>query len=384
MKKKITNWMAGIMAFAVAAPAIGQELNVTTTAVPFLRISPDARAGGMGDMGIASAPDANASFWNLAKTPFNKTNTAISLTYTPWLKSIAKDVFLASLGGYYKLDDEQAISLGIRYFNLGKIQFTDFSGQSFGEGNPREFSFDVGYSRKLSQKLGVGVALRYISSDLTKGAPNAGNSKAGTAFSGDISLFHTNLNEAGEGLNWGVTLSNLGSKIGYSNDATKKEYIPANFGAGIAYTKVFDEENKLTFGLDMNKLLVPAPPIYDPNKTQQENQDAIDEYRSYGVFESWFKSFGSSGNLFKTLQFSVGAEYSYLDQFFFRAGYFYEDVTQGNRKFFTLGAGLTYNVFGLNFSYLVPSGSGITKNPLSNTLRFGLVFNLDDIKSGGE
>ncbi len=356
------------------------EINVVTTSVPFLRISPDARAGGMGDVGIATNPDANSSFWNLAKTPFAKDKAAASLTYTPWLKDIAKDVYLATFGGYYQLDEEQALSMGVRYFSLGNIQFTDQSGNSWGEGRPREFAIDFGYSRKLGSKLGVGVALRYINSNLTNGAAvvNGVSYKAGTAFAGDISLFHTNLNEQGQGWNWGVAISNLGSKIGYTNDATAKDYIPANLGLGTAYTKVFDETNKLTIGLDVNKLLVPTPPVF--TEDQDENAVAVQKYRSYGVFESWFKSFGdagSFGNELKEFQISAGAEYMYNDQFAVRAGYFYEDKTKGNRKFFTVGVGLVYNVFGLNFSYLVPSGQGITRNPLSNTLRFSLIFNLD-------
>ncbi len=357
------------------------EINVVTTAVPFLRISPDARSGGMGDVGIATNPDANAPFWNLAKTPFARQKAAAVLTYTPWLKDIAKDVYLASFAAYYQLDEEQAISTGIRYFSLGNIQFTDGAGNEWGQGRPREFSFDLGYSRRLGSKLGLGVALRYINSNLTNGAiPTSGgvSYKAGQAFAGDISLFHTNLNDAGQGFNWGVTLSNLGSKIGYTNDATAKDYIPANLGIGGAYTKVFDETNKLTFGLDLNKLLVPTPPIFTGNP--DEDAAAISKYRGYGVFESWFKSFGdagSFGNELKEFQVSLGAEYWYNDQFAVRAGYFYEDKTKGNRKYFTMGVGLVYNVFGMNFSYLVPSGQGITRNPLSNTLRFSLVFNLD-------
>lgn len=364
-----------------------ESINVVTTAVPFLRISPDARAGGMGDVGIATPADANSSFWNLAKTPFAKNQSAIAVTYTPWLRDIAKDVYLASLGSYYKLDEEQAVSLGVRFFSMGNIQLTDYAGNLQGESRPREFSLDLGYSRKLGNKLGLGVALRYINSNLAgRFSADGTQYKAGTAFAGDISLFHTNVNDQGEGFNWGIALTNLGSKIGYTNDANSKDYIPANLGIGTAYTKVFDENNKLTIGLDINKLLVPTPPLPsenpDPTIAEQENAANLASYRNYSVFESWFKSFGDAGgmgNELKEVQFSLGAEYAYNDQFFFRAGYFYEDKTKGNRKYFTLGAGLTYNVFGLNFSYLVPSGQGITRNPLSNTLRFSLIFNLDEV-----
>ncbi|MCU0321147.1 MAG: type IX secretion system outer membrane channel protein PorV [Chitinophagaceae bacterium] len=360
-----------------------ETINVVTSAVPFLRISPDARAGGMGDVGIATAPDANSSFWNLAKIPFATQKTAIGVTYTPWLKDLGlTDVYLASLSAYRQLDEEQAIAASIRYFSLGNIQFTDFAGNPLNEGRPREFSVDFGYTRKLNTKLSLGVALRYINSSLANGAPGGTAYKAGNAIAGDISLYHHGLSEEGNGWNWGVVLSNLGSKISYTNDAANKDYIPANLGIGVSYTKVFDETSKITFGLDINKLMVPTPPIPIPITEPDadiRNEALLAEYRSQGVLGSWFKSFGdagSFGNELKEFQISVGAEYMYNDQFAIRAGYFYEDKTKGNRKYFTVGAGLKYNVIGLNFSYLVPSGSGITRNPLSNTLRFGVTFDI--------
>ncbi len=357
------------------------RINVVTSAVPFLRISPDARAGGMGDVGIATSPDANASFWNLAKTPFAKSRAAISATYTPWLKDLGlNDVYLASLAGYYQIDEQAAISSSIRYFSLGNIQFTDFAGNDLQSFRPREFSFDIGYSRKLSDKLGLGVALRYINSNLAGGqAVNGVSYKAGNAVAGDLSLFHTSGNEDGSGWNWGATLSNLGSKISYTSDAQQKDYIPANLGLGAAYTKVFDESNKITFGVDINKLLVPTPPTL--TNDQSIDSANLSNYRNKGVINSWFSSFGDAGgfgNELKEFQASLGAEYTYNDQFAFRAGYFYEDKLKGNRKFFTLGAGIKYNVFGLNFSYLIPSGNGVNRNPLSNTLRFSLIFDLDN------
>ncbi len=366
--------------FTKTTAQTAESINVVTTAVPFLRISPDARAGGMGDVGLATPTDANASFWNLAKTPFAKQKSAIGLTYTPWLKDLGlSDVYMATLGGYYKLDDEAALSASIRYFSLGNIQFTDFAGNNLAQSSPREFSFDFGYSRKLSEKLGIGVSLRFINSSLAKGdaAGNGTIYKAGTAFAGDISLFHNGQNEQGNGWNWGIVLSNLGSKIGYTNDAKNKDYIPANLGLGVAYTKVFDETSKLTFGLDVNKLMVPTPPT--ATGVTDEDSTNLANYRGYGVLQSWTKSFGDAGSFgseLKEFQVSIGAEYTYNDQFSFRAGYFYEDKTKGNRKYFTTGVGLKYNVIGLNFSYLIPSGNGVTRNPLSNTLRFGLTFDI--------
>ena len=361
--------------------------NVVTTSVPFLRISPDARAGGMGELGVATLPDANSAFWNLAKTPFTKHDYGIGLTYTPWLKDLGlNDVYLLAATGYYKLDELQALSASVRYFSLGNIQFTNLGGTDLGEGRPREYGIDLGYSRKLSDKMSLGIALRYISSNLAAGQEVDGTTyKTGRAVAGDLSFFYTGLNESGQGFNFGATLSNLGTKIGYTNDAKQKDYIPANLSLGTTYTSVFDENNKITFGLDIHKLLVPTPPIGSKNPNDddrlREDSASLAKYRDKSVVSSWFSSFGDAPGGFseglKELQASIGAEYSYNDQFFVRAGYFYENKDKGNRKYFTLGLGLKYNVFGLNFSYLVPSGSGVNRNPLSNTLRFGLVFDLD-------
>ncbi|MEO7394048.1 MAG: type IX secretion system outer membrane channel protein PorV, partial [Chitinophagaceae bacterium] len=338
------------------------QINVVTTAVPFLRISPDARSGGMGDVGVATAPDANSSFWNQAKIPFAVSRTSIAVTYTPWLKGLdLNDVYLASLAGYHKLDDQQAVSASLRYFSLGSIQFTDNLGNDLQTYRPREFAFDAGYSRKLSDNLGIGIALRYINSNLASGQSASGSTyKAGNSVAGDLSVFHdgTASSSDGSGLNWGATLSNLGAKISYTNNASEKDFIPANLGLGVAYVKVFDETSKVTFGLDLNKLLVPTPPLSDDSA-------GLANYHSKGVVSSWFSSFGDAPGGFseemKEYSVSVGAEYMYNDQFAFRAGYFYEGPTKGDRKYFTVGAGLNYNMFGLNFSYLVPSGSGINR-----------------------
>ena len=367
----------------ISVKAQTQSINVVTTAVPFLRISPDPRSGGMGDIGVATPSDANSSFWNHAKIPFSQSKSAIAVNYTPWLKSLnLNDVYLASVAGYYQLDETQAISASMKYFSLGNIQFTDALGNDLNSYRPREFSFDIGYSRKLSSKLGLGIALRYINSSLANGTYNGQSYKAGSSVAGDISLFHdgTGSDPTVSGLNWGIVLSNLGSKISYTNDVTQKDYIPANLGIGIAYVKVFDETSKAIFGLDINKLMVPTPPLLSGNNTSADSAK-IAQYRSQGVLSSWFKSFGDAPGGFseelKEFQVSLGAEYTYNNQFSFRAGYFNESATKGNRKYFTIGAGVNYNMFGLNFSYLIPSGAGVSRNPLANTVRFGLIFNLD-------
>ncbi|MFP5040359.1 type IX secretion system outer membrane channel protein PorV [Parasediminibacterium sp. JCM 36343] len=358
------------------------SINIVTTAVPFLRISPDARAGGMGDVGIATTPDANSAFWNLAKTPFTKNKSAVSLTYTPWLKDLGlNDVYLLCASGYYKLDDINALSLSTRYFSLGTIQFTDANGNDLQKSNPKEYSAELGYSRKLGEKLGLGVTLKYINSSLISGSAGSDATiyKAGTSIAGDISLFKNAPGENGEGLSWGVALSNLGTKIGYTNDAQNKDYIPANLGLGLAYTIVPDEGNRFSFALDVNKLLVPGL-----NSDSTIDAATLAAYRSKSVVNSWFSSFSDGGNQLQKLQASVGAEYTYADQFSLRTGYFYESNSQGGRKYLTFGAGLKYNVITINISYLASSGNGVTRNPLSNTLRFGVTFDLDGGSAGAD
>lgn len=363
-----------VLSFGLAQIVSAQStINVTTTAVPFLRISPDARAGGMGDVGIATAPDANAVFWNRAKLPFADNPAGISATYTPWLKDIAQDVYLTTLGGYYNLDEESSLSAGLRYFSLGNIQFTDYYGNLTSTGRPREFSFDLGYSRKISDQLGVGVALRYINSALARGAVSSTGVtyKAGNAMAADLSLYGNGLDENGQGFTYGLAISNLGTKIGYTDDARGKDFIPANLGIGIAYTWAMEDLHKFTLGLDVNHLLVPAP----PSNTEDVVQDSIelDKYRNSSVAASWFQSFDNKANTA-----AVGAEYTYNDQFSLRAGYFLQPKSQGGQSYFTAGVGLKYNIFGFNFSYLAPSGQGVTRNALSNTIRFSVLFNLGE------
>lgn len=358
--------------------AQADSINIVSTAVPFLRISPDARAGGMGDAAIATAPEANAPFWNLAKVAFAKKRTGIAFNYTPWLRDLGlNDVYLASGAFYHKLDDNNIISSSLRFFSLGNIQLTDFSGNILNTVRPSEFSIDGGYTRVLSNKMSLGVALRYINSRLVVGDVGTGVVyRAGNAMAGDVSLFYNGINADGQGLNWGVTLSNLGTKVGYTNDARNKDFLPANLGVGVAYTKAINDMNRITFAADINKLLVPVSPAATGNYTTDSTNLA--NYRSTGVVSSWFKSFNDGSNQLNSLQISVGTEYSYDEKFLLRAGYFYENKSRGNRRYFSAGAGFNLNFMTVNVSYLVPSGSGVTRNPLSNTLRLGVVFNLGD------
>ena len=346
--------------------------NTINTAVPFLRITPDARSGAMGDVGVAISPDASSIYNNLSKLPFAEKNGGIAVTYTPWLKELVNDVFLATLSGYTKLDEQQAISASLRYFSLGTINFTDMTGQPTGDFRPREFALDAGYARKLTDNFSIGLTGRYIYSNLAGGQSNGDVPiKPGKAFAADLSGFYTKDFEKDDGLinklNIGMAISNIGTKISYTSSAQNKDFLPTNLSLGTAYTIALDESNELTFALDINKLLVPTP-------------DSSGDYKEKGTLEGIFSSFGDApGGLKEEMQelmYSVGMEYWYNQQFAVRAGYFNENKNKGNRKYFTAGIGVKYDIFGLNFSYLVPSGSGIQRNPLSNTLRFTLIFDL--------
>lgn len=376
MNKKLIKFAAGLLVGFICSSNVAfsqsdNSINVVTTAVPFLRISPDARAGGMGDVGISTAPDASSGFYNLSKVPFAKANSGIALNYTPWLRDITKDVYLVAASGYTKLDDEQAINMGVRYFNMGNIDFTDAMGNPIGSSRPREFGIDFGYTRKLTDRLSMGIALRYINSSLAKGITANGVSyKAGTSVAGDISLYNDLKDENGQGFAWGFAVTNLGSKIGYTDNAITKEFIPANLGIGGSYTWVVEETSKFSLTADINKLLVPAAPVITGDSTV--DNAAINDYHNIGIFSSWFKSFSNNA-----YSIALGAEFNYNDQFFARAGYYYETKEAGDRRYFTAGVGVKYNFIGLNFSYLAPSGNGVTRNPLSNTLRLGLTFDLD-------
>ena len=377
MKRIAKYLLASITLLSIVNTTLAQNspINVVTTAVPFLRISPDARAGGMGDLGVATTPDVNSQFYNVAKYAFATNPSGIGMTYTPWLKDLGlNDVYLASLAGYYKLDEVQAISGSLRYFSLGNIQFTDNLGNDLNSFRPREVAVDAGYSRKLSDRLSLGIALRYINSNLAGGQAISGVSyKPGNAVSGDVGLYYNSLGDDGSGLSLGLALTNLGSKISYTSDATQKDYIPANLTLGAVYTSVSNEVNKLSFGVDIHKLMVPTPPLLGDSA-------GLVNYRSKGVVGSWFSSFGDAPGGFaeelKEFYFSLGGEYTYDEQFSLRAGYFYENQTKGNRQYFSLGAGFKYSSLAFNLSYLIPSGSGVNRNPLSNTIRFGLVFDL--------
>lgn len=359
--------------------------NTILTAVPFLRIVADARSGAMGDVGIALSPDANAMHFNQSKLVFADKPLGISATYTPWLRSLGlNDVYLAYLTGYYKLDDFQAVGLGLRYFSLGDIQFTDENGNFIGNGRPNEFEVTAAYSRKLLDKLSAAVAAKFIYSNLASGQQVDGQIiEAGTAGGADISFtYKTDVEANGKKSNLmlGLAVTNIGSKITYTNAANKqKDFLPTNLGIGGAWTFNFDSYNSLTFAADVNKLLVPTR-CHDDQNTPENECDAdgngVFDWREKSPIQGIFSSFGDAPNGFseeiKELMYSFGVEYWYDKQFAVRAGYFTESRTKGDRHFFTVGLGLKYNIFGLNFSYLVPTTN--QRNPLDNTLRFSLLF----------
>lgn len=372
----------------LAQKNINGQVNTITTGVPFLRISPDARAGAMGDVGIATSPDPNAQYWNVGKIPFAEKKFGLSLTYTPWLRDLVPDISLAYVSGYLKFgkEDRQALSASLRYFSLGDINFTDANAQPIGTGKPREYAIDLGYSRRLSDYLSAGVSLRYVYSALLTGISNTSTAsyKPGKTVAADLGLFYSKKNEITEyksnTLNAGLAITNLGGKISYDATGTRRDFLPINLGLGVAYNMHVDEYNQFTIALDINKLLVPTP-------IDSSTEPGVTKYyipTNKSVTSAVFGSFGDAQGGFseelREIQISVGAEYWYQNQFALRAGYFYEDKTKGDRKYFTLGVGVRYKVFQLNGSYLVPSGNGITRNPLSNTFRFSLMFEFDKIE----
>ena len=364
----------------LAQTSLNGQVSTITTGVPFLRISPDARAGAMGDAGIAVSADANAHYWNIAKVPFNEKNNGIAITYTPWMRSLIPDISLIYLTGFHKFgtDNNQAISSSLRYFNLGDINFTDINASPIGTGKPREMALDLGYSRKLSENLSAGVALRYVYSNISSGYAGNTDFNPGKAFATDLGLYYTKSNENAaaqkQTFSWGVVISNLGSKISYSS--IRKDFIPMNLGIGVAYSKEIDEYNKVTFALDFNKLLVPSLQI-----ASDSTGKSYYYYPEKTVVSGMMGSFSDAPGGFKEelseFTTSVGMEYWYQNQFALRAGYFYEDPNKGARKYYTIGAGIKYNVMDLNFSYLISAGNTLIQNPLANTLRVSLLFNYD-------
>lgn len=367
----------GLLSFCTVFAQNPQPANVITTAVPFLRISTDARAGGMADVGVATSPGVNAVYFNPAKLSFTENRGAIAANYTPWLKEWANDMYISSVSGYYKIDEQQAFHASVNYFNLGDLQFADNNGNHLQSFHPREWGVSAGYSRKISDRSGVGLSLKFIYSNLANKGVDANAYQAGTAGAVDLGYYYNGLNNQGNGWSFGAALTNLGSKINYSTDASQKDFIPANLTLGAAWSKAFNEQNKITFALDINKLLVPTPPYAGDSA-------GLVAYRNKSVVSSWFSSFGDATGGFseelKEFQVALGAEYWYNNQFALRAGYSYESPQKGNRTYFTAGASIKYSLFTINFSYLSPITNSANKTPLANTMRFGLVLDFPKVE----
>ncbi|MDE5595469.1 MAG: type IX secretion system outer membrane channel protein PorV [Muribaculaceae bacterium] len=385
-----------LLAAALCAPAVNAENNIKndefnpiTTGVTSLSIAPDARGASMGDLGAATDPDANSQFWNPSKYAFAYSTAAVSLSYTPWLRKLVNDIFLANLAGYWKIGqgDNQALSASLRYFSLGEVQTNPVAGGSQSL-NPYEMSFDVGYSRKLSEKFSMGVVFRYIYSDLGFSDSYAGDQSTGaSAFSADISGYYTTYPIIGRNecqWSWGWDISNIGSKVSYNN-GEDPAFLPANLRLGTAFTFPLADYHNLTIGLDANKLLVPAKPregdYEDTAEGQREYLDALENWENMSSFTGIFKSFndapGGMKEELREISWSLGAEYSYNNQFFLRAGYFYENEYKGNRKYFSIGAGFSLNVVRLDASYMIAAAQ---TSPLDQTLRFTLTFDMDGLK----
>jgi len=355
-------------------------LNTITTAVPFLLISPDSKAGAMGDVGVATTPDANSIHWNPAKLAFVDDDMGFSMSYVPWLRALVPDINLSYLAGYRKLNDNEAIGLELRYFSLGDITFTDILGTTIGQYKPSEFALGTSYSRKLSDNFSLAISGRYIYSNLTGGQSAGGiPTVAGQSVAADIAGYYTNPIRLGGkdfDLAIGGNVSNIGSKISYTETAVQ-DFIPINLRLGTAIGTEFDDYNKMSFAFDINKLLVPTPPVYEGTGGDRRIVAGMDPEVSVvnGIFQSFWDAPGGTKEEFREINYSIGAEYWYANQFAIRAGYFYEDDTKGGRKFFTFGSGVKYNVFALDFSYLINASRAINgNNPLANTMRFTLVF----------
>lgn len=390
MKKKVlVHIFLLVSGWSYAQPLFsGQDSTNRTiaTAVPFMLIAPDSRASGMGDVGVATSPDVNSAHWNPGKMVFIKEDFGGSVSLSPWLRTLINDMYIGYLTGYYKISKEQLISASMRYFDLGELQETYIgAGGSPEEGNlfrPREYSFDLTYSRMLTNALGLGVTIKYINSNLTGGlsTSNAGfDINPGRSVAGDVGLYYNsdvilggrNANIAG-----GISISNFGTKLTYTSDR-ESQFIPTNLRIGGAYTTELDQYNKFTFALDFNKLLVPSPPIYrldtlgnlqiaqgrDPNRTLLS-----------GIFGSFGDAPGGFVEEMNEIAIAAGMEYWYNDLFAVRGGYYHEHRTKGNRKYFTAGLGFRYSMTGLDFSYLVPLER---QNPLAETLRLTLFVLLD-------
>lgn len=373
-----------LMTLSVSAQLKKTDIfNPVYTAVTSQTIAPDARAAGMGDVGVATDPDVNSQYWNPAKYPFTISRAGVSLNYTPWLRQLVNDMYLANLVGYYRIGDFSAVSTSLRYFNMGEVTMKEPIGGSNGMTiNPYEMSFDVAYSLLLSEKFSIAAGLRWIYSDLTY--DYSSETTPGSAFAADIAAYYQNYINIGQRecqLGIGLNISNIGSKINFGSD-TNSEFIPTNMRLGASLMIPVDEYNRFSIAADANKLLVPTRPIQGENESQVDYDARLQkDYYDVSSIAGIFKSFGDAPGGFKEelqeVSWSLGGEYTYNDKFSLRAGYHHESANKGNRKYFTVGAGFKMSAFSLDAGYVIATAKS---NPLDQTLRFTLTFDMDGIK----
>jgi len=355
-----------------AVNANGSKGNVITTAVPFLDITPDARSGGMGEAGVAISPDVNATFWNPSKLAFVTDNSEVSMSYSPWLRQITPDVDLGYLSFYKKLDDRNTIAASMRYFNLGSVDSYDNNFTSLGTLYPNEYSFDISLARKFGEGFSLGLTARYIHSNLSQGASENGQqTTSANGFAADASMYYRTVSDFA----LGIDISNIGTKMSYAI-GQPDYFLPTNLKIGVAQTVNMDELNKITFTVDVNKLLVPTPPIRDANGNiisgKNDNVSIVD-----GIFQSFTDAPGGTSEELQELSFSPGVEYWYNNQLALRAGYFYENPNKGDRHYTTLGVGYRFNNLGVDFSYVAASEQS---TPLAGVVRFTLNYSFGSVK----
>ena len=398
MNKTLKTIAIGLIATVMCVPSIiaqeatgKNEFNPVQTGVNSLNIAPDARGASMGDLGVATDPDVNSQYWNPSKYAFAYSRGAVSLSYTPWLRKLVNDIFLANVAVYWKLGsgDNQAVSASLRYFSLGEVNTSDQSGVSTQSLNPYEMSVDLGYSRKLSEKFSMGVALRYILSDLSYEDSYSGEqTTAASAFAADISGYYVTYPMVGRNecqFAFGFNINNIGSKVSYNNGANNA-FLPTNLRLGASFMFPLADYHTMALGLDLNKLLVPTKPRQrdfdmDTPEGQAAYEEALDEWENMSPITGIFKSFSDAPGGFKEelqeINLSIGAEYAYNQQFFARMGYYYENANKGGRSYFGFGAGFSLNVVRLDASYMLATAQS---SPLDQTLRFTLSFDMDGLK----
>lgn len=356
----------------------GQEKSIEY-AVPFLIIAPDSRAGGMGDVGAATSPDYSSMHWNPAKYAFIKSDMGVAISYTPWLRNLIGDIDLYHVSAFGRIDERQTVAMSLLYFSLGDIQFTDDQNTDLGSHSPNEFAIDVAYARSFSNNISGGIAFRYIRSDITGGAFVENNeTKAGNAVAADISMYYVNekikLFERYSTLSFGLNISNIGSKVSYTE--IEKDFLPTNLKLGLAYLVNFDDFNSFTLAFDLNKFLVPTPPIYNDSQEIISGYDP-DVSVPQGMIQSFYDAPGGFTEELHEIKYSIGAEYWYAKQFAIRGGYFNEHQEKGNRKYFTAGVGIKFNVFTFDFSYLIATSQN---HPLDKTMRFTLGLDFEELR----